>query len=108
MLRLEVAFGRFESAGVSPSSPAYWKVQNLGKLFALRLFEEQSSQTPDATICNKEFKKLNSDTCLIVNSIRSEISIFKHRALLFQLKHFKIFKKIKIGIQTYQPIRNSI
>ena len=57
---------------------------------------------------NNEFKKLNSDTFLIVNSIRNEISILKHRALLFQLKHLKILKKIKIGIQTYQPIRNSI
>ena len=36
VLRLEVAFqelGRFESAGVSTSSPASWKVQNLGKLW---------------------------------------------------------------------------
>ena len=35
VLRLEVAFeelGSFESAGVSTSSPASWKVQNLGKL----------------------------------------------------------------------------
>ena len=35
VLRLEVAFeelGRFESAGVSTSLPASWKVQNLGKL----------------------------------------------------------------------------
>ena len=35
VLRLEVAseeLGRFESAGVSPSSPASWKVQNLVKL----------------------------------------------------------------------------
>ena len=39
---------------------------------------------------NNEFKKLNSDTFLIVSSIRSEISILKHRALLIQQRIQKL------------------
>ena len=98
-----------------------WKfgeIMTRNRDFALQLFEEQTSQTPYATIptlvqlliqfeensvfsntgrCyfNNEFKKLNFDTFLFVSSIRSEISILKHRALLIQqriqkteLRHF--------------------
>ena len=71
-----------------------WGNYDTNTWFCLAYFRRAKVSNTVCYYFNKELKKLNSDTCLIVNSIRSEISILKQRVLLIQQKFKKLHSDI--------------